>query len=723
MSTTPYLEVITFNGSYHTLIDKVGARYDTITFSEIVHRASAPTAHLKKHAPAIIPSSYCEHDARVHLVQRQKGLFHLLCADIDKGSPSLGGVRAAVQGVLGQTSLVIYSTASSSADNMKWRVIAPLAAPLPGADYTPTASAFFDLLAQHGIECDRSLDRTGQPVYLPNVPADRRDNAMPGSPPLFYQFEIIDGPPLDLTATRIPERQAAVAEVEETRDREARAAAERRHADRAASVIPSDTSLIDIYNANNDLTEVLGRYDYRYDGNDNWRSPLQQGSSFATKVYGNKWFSLSTSDGDVGAAARSGGRFGDAFDLYVYYQHAGDKAAAFRELGLEQRASTAAEKWAARRGTMDDGGEEGEHFSSDPDCKASNIDAEDECPPFEDEENANIPIAPVTPRSGSLPFEESLKALIEDPGNKEKITEAVMQFAKLGPVDKILEEERLSKAAGLTKSALRSMGAEMAKLQNGPSDLTHSEMADILLKEYHKKADVPVGNAGALFFYDQIGLWRKKNLEEMRVLIGRRYREQDNAKRNSDYGGIANLVYQSVLDEEFFTSAAPGICTVKGFWKVAGSDVVLVPHSKENRARFQLKVEPDFTSEPSLFLSVLDEAFFDLEDESQGEDQKRLVRQMFGAAIFGVQQNLQRAVFLYGASGSGKSVVLRVLEALFDPQDVTVVSPHELDQDYKKATLSHKRLNIVPELEPDKPIPSAAFKAALGEDRLNARLP
>ena len=239
MSTTPNLAVITFNGSYHTLIGNAGALYDTITFGDIVRRATAPTAHPKKDAPAIIPSSYREHDARAHSAQREKGLFHLLCADIDKGSPPLGDVRAAVQGVLGPTSLVIYSTASSSAANLKWRVIAPLAAPLPGADYTPTASAFFDLLAQHGIECDRSLDRTGQPVYLPNVPADRRDNAMPGSPPLFYQFEIIDGPPLDLTATRIPERQAAVAEVEETRDREARAAAERRHADRAASVIPS----------------------------------------------------------------------------------------------------------------------------------------------------------------------------------------------------------------------------------------------------------------------------------------------------------------------------------------------------------------------------------------------------------------------------------------------------------------------------------------------------
>ena len=307
MSTTHDFPVITFNGSYHTLIDKPSSRYDTITFGEVVRRATAPTAHPKNRAPAIIPSSYCEYDARAHSAQREKGLFHLLCADIDKGSPSLNDVLAAVTSVLGASSLVIYSTASSSEGNMKWRVIIHLGTPLPGSEYTAMASAFFDLLEQHGIECDRSLDRTGQPVYLPNVPPDRRDNALPGSPPLFYQFIIIDGPPLDLAATRIPERRAAVAAEEVARDREARATAERRYADRAASAIPGVASLIETYNANNDLTEVMGHYGYRYSRNDNWRSPLQQGSSFATKVYGHKWFSLSTSDGDVGAAAQSGG--------------------------------------------------------------------------------------------------------------------------------------------------------------------------------------------------------------------------------------------------------------------------------------------------------------------------------------------------------------------------------------------------------------------------------
>lgn len=45
MSTTHDFAVITFNGSYHTLIEEDGEQYGTITFGEIVHRATAPTAY------------------------------------------------------------------------------------------------------------------------------------------------------------------------------------------------------------------------------------------------------------------------------------------------------------------------------------------------------------------------------------------------------------------------------------------------------------------------------------------------------------------------------------------------------------------------------------------------------------------------------------------------------------------------------------------------------
>lgn len=696
MSNVKSSSVIIFNGSRDTLKFSPNAKYQLISREEIWDRVERPSAKEKSEAPAIIPSSYCEFDGRTHAVQRERGIFQYLCVDVDKGSPTLDDVNEALTSVLGPCAAVIYSTSSASPENQKWRILIPLSESIPGSLYSATASAFYDLLEEQKLICDRSLDRTGQPVYLPNVPPDRRAGQHADGEPNFYRYRILSGMPIDLANTEIPDRREKNLRVETERYQNLRAESERRKTEFRSGALADQDSLIDRFNAMHDLEEVMESVGYTYDGRGNWRSPLQQGKTFATKTYGSKWYSLSTSDCFVGASAKSGGNFGDAFDLYVYYQHNGDIKSALCALGKEKRASEGAEMRAFRQGEINQNRPEADQDSYVPTNR--------ECSDLEK-------------------FEAALKVLSGDAENKEKITDAIKWYSRLGALDKVLTESRLCKTACMTKSELRSIGAEIAKQENGPSDFTHSEMADILLGEYLTKADGPIGNAGALFFYDQSGLWRKRSLEEMRVLIGRRFREQDNAKRNSDYGGVAKLVYQSVLDEDFFTSADPGICTANGFWKVSGKEVVLRPHSKENRARFQLKVEPDFTSEPSLFLSVLDDAFVDLEDESQGENQKRLVRQLFGAAILGLQPSLQRAIFLFGASGSGKSVVLRVLESLFDPQDVTVVSPYELDQDYKKATLAHKRLNIVPELDGDNIIPSAAFKAALGEDRLNARLP
>ena len=81
-----------------------------------------------------------------HEVQRKHGEFYWLAVDVDRGDPALADVLAALQAVVSDASLVIYSTRSARADDRRWRALVPLAEPLPGADYADTAKAFFDLL-------------------------------------------------------------------------------------------------------------------------------------------------------------------------------------------------------------------------------------------------------------------------------------------------------------------------------------------------------------------------------------------------------------------------------------------------------------------------------------------------------------------------------------------------------------------------------------------------
>jgi hypothetical protein len=317
--------------AFDKLTPKAGTPYETISFQEIVARAQNPTAFEKLKAPAIIPSTYAGPDGRSFDVQRKKGRFGLVCADVDSGDHDLETIGAAIQKLTSGSGALIYSSASASASNKKWRAIIPLASLLPGYDYPHVAEALFDELRDYGIDCDYALSRVGQLVYLPNVPYERRENGFPTDPPLFYEYKYFEGQPFDpfnsALQKRIRDIQEEMKREEEYYQQEQAAASTRRH------MRPVDEgNSIEIFNRENNLHDILQQYGYKPDRRGNYRSPNQSGNTFATKVFGEYWVSLSTSDTAIGQASRSGNRFGDAFDLYAYYEHSGDFRAALTKI-------------------------------------------------------------------------------------------------------------------------------------------------------------------------------------------------------------------------------------------------------------------------------------------------------------------------------------------------------------------------------------------------------
>jgi hypothetical protein len=184
-----------------------GQPYSRITWEGIRKLVDRPAALPKDRAAFVILSTYVEHDGRTHAVQRERGTFGGLAVDIDTGNPELAQVVDAVRAVIGNHTAVVYSSASAAPDRRKWRVLVPLATPIHGAEYEATQHALFHLLAEHGLECDVALARTGQPVYLPNVPPERRDA---DGAPRFYQSVVLDGSPLELDFIRELERTLGV---------------------------------------------------------------------------------------------------------------------------------------------------------------------------------------------------------------------------------------------------------------------------------------------------------------------------------------------------------------------------------------------------------------------------------------------------------------------------------------------------------------------------------
>lgn len=326
--------VVTFNGSYDSHKNS-GEDYDIITLGEIFDMS--PGNSEKEKAPAIIPSGYHASDARSHDTQRKQGAFVAVALDIDKGNHDPDLIDGLVEEFFGDgIARRIYSTSSSSPENKKWRVVIPLAMPLSFEEWRLLSAAVHLFMAERGVICDPALARAGQPVFLPNVPPGKRGES---GEPLFFVSKPTDGLGATPGSGQAPAWMKRLQSDRERAEAQAKAARTSR-----GTTLTAGGSSIDAFNRANHLAVVLQSYGYEpspYNDLD-WRSPHQTSGSYATRVFsdvggGEYWVSLSASDAaaGLGAPAKDGLRFGDAFDLFVHYRHAGDWNAALRGAQVE----------------------------------------------------------------------------------------------------------------------------------------------------------------------------------------------------------------------------------------------------------------------------------------------------------------------------------------------------------------------------------------------------
>jgi len=308
---------VTLNDGRQNPSKDAGKPYSTITGREIAAMVQNPPAVPKEQGPWFIPSTYHQADARSHDAQRLNGEFLWLPLDVDQNNLALDDVRAALDTVAPGASKMIYSTRSTTPENRKWRGLIPLKTAIKGQDYHDVASAFCDLLEDDSggvLIPDRKLTLPGQLVYLPNRGAH-------------YEYHLDKAARLDLTPDHpIMQRVAETRRLRAEAEREAAAERARRAARRAAQAEDSD-SPVDHFNQRHSVEDLLLKYGYKRAGHSqDYRSPAQSSGSYATRCYGEYWISLSGSDAaqEIGNATANGNRFGDAFDLYVHFEHGGD---------------------------------------------------------------------------------------------------------------------------------------------------------------------------------------------------------------------------------------------------------------------------------------------------------------------------------------------------------------------------------------------------------------
>ena len=246
------------NDGRHNPHPSRGQPYQTISLDEIWLKIQNPPVQSKEQGQWIIPSSYHEFDARSHEAQRLNGLYHMMAADIDQGNFSLQDIEAVVQLALGDAARLIYSTRSATVDNKKWRILVPLAQPLTGQQYGPFQASLFDALEYGGLRLDRTLERTGQLVYLPNKGE-------------YYQYQVAGRVMLDPHGHPMAKRAEQYLQVQQQIET---GNSQRNETHR---------SPVAAFRRKHSIEEMLSIYGYRRNGTTNhWASPYQTTGGFAT---------------------------------------------------------------------------------------------------------------------------------------------------------------------------------------------------------------------------------------------------------------------------------------------------------------------------------------------------------------------------------------------------------------------------------------------------------
>lgn len=338
--------VLTCHGNYDTNIKSPGTDYRTVTLGQIFGQAE-PAGVEKVRAPAVICSSYNAFDGREHEAQRLRGRFVAIPGDIDKGDTPLEAVQALVREFFGEgVAHLVYSTASSTANAKRWRTMVPLAVPVAFEQWNLLCEAFYGFMESRGCRMDWSLARAAQLAYLPNVPTAGRT---PDGKPKFFVREAHGGRGLTMAdgvvqrcANELESQRRAQAREHERARAEAAIARQRRL--ERQGVDGEGASVVQAYNGARTIEELFAENGYEQSPSDDadWRSVYQSSGSFATRVFGDYWISLSESDAQakLGAATKNGHRFGDAFDIYCHFSHGGNVQAAVRaaaaELGISK---------------------------------------------------------------------------------------------------------------------------------------------------------------------------------------------------------------------------------------------------------------------------------------------------------------------------------------------------------------------------------------------------
>lgn len=182
--------------------------------------------------------------------------------------------------------------------------------------------------------------------------------------------------------------------------------------------------------------------------------------------------------------------------------------------------------------------------------------------------------------------------------------------------------------------------------------------------------------------------------------------------------GALKIARALLTQEDFFENAPKGCGFQNGFVVVDAAGPKLEPHAADNKNRWAYAFDFDAAAACPKWTDFLETVW---EGDADRDEKIAAAQEFVGAALVGLAPRFKTAITLYGESDSGKSTFLDIVQAIFPKGSTCSIGLSLLQQEYRRAKLAGKLLNVVAEVQSSELLESEAFKAIVAGDIVEGR--
>jgi putative DNA primase/helicase len=253
------------------------------------------------------------------------------------------------------------------------------------------------------------------------------------------------------------------------------------------------------------------------------------------------------------------------------------------------------------------------------------------------------------------------------------------------------------------------MGAIRAHAKNGTKaeKLDQLGIARMTLEKVGRENVLHSGSG--IWRWDPAGVWRLQHDRALKQTAQSLADQEGLAVSSMLVNGVLDLFKNEIHSESHsFNLGDPDtVNCLNGELERTWDGWRLGPHQREHYRTTQIPVAYDPGARAPRFEAFLEEVF---RQDADKAEKKQALLELMGYSLMSHARR-EKFVILIGLGANGKSVLLKVLEALCGPENVAGVQPQNFDNRFQRAHLDQKLANIVTELKQGEVIADAELKA------------